>query len=145
MKTLTENWSDHSRTGTRKHTETWSKYFDGHGHLSQSEESKFLWTHDKDGVTSHLCRVFTNICSLLIERDKAIKIFQLSFRVSVLLWSLQFLVRVFTFLSLILYYSYFGTFLSTCSKYVMIFTRIIAYRAAFVKHENENVIFTGRL
>ena len=35
------------------------------------------------------------------------------FRVPVLQWSLQFLVRVFTFLSLILWYSYFGTFLST--------------------------------
>jgi hypothetical protein len=30
---------------------TVSKYFDGHGHLSQSEESKCLSTHDRDGVT----------------------------------------------------------------------------------------------
>ena len=35
------------------------------------------------------------------------------FHVPVLQWSLQFLVRVFTFLSLILCYSYFGTFLSS--------------------------------
>ena len=39
-------------------------------------------------------------------------------------WSLQFLVRVFTFLSLILCYSYFGTFLSTwsvmCNGYICI-------------------------
>ena len=28
--------------GTQKHTETYSKYFDGHGHLSQSEESKCM-------------------------------------------------------------------------------------------------------
>ena len=33
-----------------------------------------------------------------------------------LLWSLQFLVRVFTFLSLYLWFSYFGTFPSTWSK-----------------------------
>ena len=38
-------------TDTRKHTETKSKYFDWHGRLSQSEESKCLWTHDKDGIT----------------------------------------------------------------------------------------------
>jgi hypothetical protein len=27
------------------------KYFDGHRRLSQSEESEYMWTHDKDGVT----------------------------------------------------------------------------------------------
>ena len=51
VKTLTRNWSDHCRTGTQKHMETVSKYFDGHSRLSQSEESKCLWTHDKDGVS----------------------------------------------------------------------------------------------
>ena len=51
MKTLTRNWRDHWRTGTHKHTETVSRFFDRHGYLSQSEESKCLWTHDKDGVT----------------------------------------------------------------------------------------------
>ena len=49
MKTLTRNWRDHCRTGTQKDKETVSKYFDGHGHLSQSEESKCLWTHSKYG------------------------------------------------------------------------------------------------
>ena len=44
-----------------------------------------------------------------------VEIFWLSFRVSFLRRSLQFLVRVFTFLSLILCYSYFSTFLSTWS------------------------------
>ena len=39
--------------------------------------------------------------------------------VPVLLWILQFLVRVFTFLSLILCYSYFSTLLSTWSKYLL--------------------------
>ena len=62
------------------HTETKSKYFDGHGHPSQSEESECMWTHDKDGITVSVC-----LC------------------VPVLWWSLQFLVRVFTFLSLILW------------------------------------------
>ena len=31
-----------TRTGIRKHTETVSKYFDRHGRLYQSEESKCL-------------------------------------------------------------------------------------------------------
>ena len=35
--------------GTRTHTETKSKYFDGRP--SQSEEIKCMWAHDKDGVT----------------------------------------------------------------------------------------------
>ena len=34
---------------THKHKETYSKYFDGHRRLSQSEESEYMWTHDKDG------------------------------------------------------------------------------------------------
>ena len=51
VKTLTRNWRDHRRTGTYKHTETVSRYFDWHGSLSQSKESKCLWTHDKDGAT----------------------------------------------------------------------------------------------
>ena len=37
-------------TGAHKHTETELRYFDWHGHLPQSKESKCLWTHDKDGV-----------------------------------------------------------------------------------------------
>jgi hypothetical protein len=47
VKTLIRNWRDHCRTGTRKHTETVSKYFDGHGRLSQSEESNTWqrWCH----------------------------------------------------------------------------------------------------
>ena len=40
MKTLTKNWRDHKRTGTHKYTETVSRYFDWHGSLSQSKESK---------------------------------------------------------------------------------------------------------
>ena len=47
---------------------------------------------------------------------------------AVLLWSLQFLVRVFTFLSLNLWFSYFGTFLSTWS--------ILIY---FYKKGNRNI------
>ena len=37
VKTPTRNWRDHRRTGTHKHTETVSRYFDWHGHLSQSK------------------------------------------------------------------------------------------------------------
>ena len=48
---FTKNWRDHHRKGTRKHTETWLKYFDGHSCFSQSEENECMWTHDKDGVT----------------------------------------------------------------------------------------------
>ena len=51
VKTLTRNWRDHKMTGTHKHMETVSKYFDGHGRPSQSEESKCMWAHDKDDVT----------------------------------------------------------------------------------------------
>ena len=106
VKTLTKNSRDHHRTGTRKHMETLSKYFDGHGRLSQSEESKCLWTHS---------RAHRNI------------LIQFPFCVPVLQWSLQFLVRVFTFLSLILWYSYFGTFLSMWSSYIYIYIYIYIY------------------
>ena len=51
VKTLTRNWRDHKTTGTHKHTETVLRYFDWHGRLSQSKESKCLWTHDKDSIT----------------------------------------------------------------------------------------------
>ena len=39
------------RSQKDRHTETVSRYFDWHGSLSQSKESKCLWTHDKDGIT----------------------------------------------------------------------------------------------
>ena len=48
MKTLTSNWRDHERD---RRTQTESRYFDWHGRLPQSKESKCLWTHDKDCVT----------------------------------------------------------------------------------------------
>ena len=53
------------------HTETKSKYFDGHGSLSQSEESECMWAHDKDGVTRvsvtkvKICQTFIfNYCQV---------------------------------------------------------------------------------
>ena len=75
VKTLTRNWRDHYRTGTRKHTETVLKYFDRHVRLSQSEESKCLWTHDKYGVKIFrysfrvLCCInrFTSLCKNLFN------------------------------------------------------------------------------
>ena len=39
------------RSPKDRHTETVSRYFDRHGRLFQSEKSKCLRTHDKDGIT----------------------------------------------------------------------------------------------
>ena len=50
-KTLNEKWRDLWRKGTHKHMETYLRYFDDHRCLSQSEESKCMWTHGKDGAT----------------------------------------------------------------------------------------------
>ena len=50
-KSLTEKWRDLQRKGGHKHPEIYLIYFDDHGCLSQSEESKCKWTHDKDGAT----------------------------------------------------------------------------------------------
>ena len=97
VKTLTRNWRDHWRTGTHKHTETVSRYFDRHGHLYQSEESKCLWTHDKDGVIESLRKVPPCL-------SKYLNTVSMCLCVPVLLWFLQFLVRVFTFLSLNLWF-----------------------------------------
>ena len=47
---------------TNTHTETKSKYFNGHGRLSQSEESECMWTHDKNGVMNYYnCRIFSRL------------------------------------------------------------------------------------
>ena len=43
VKTLTRIWRDHKRTGTHKHTETVSRYFDWHSRLSQWKECVLLW------------------------------------------------------------------------------------------------------
>ena len=48
--------------------ETCSNYFDSHRCLSQSEESKCMWTHGKDGVTRHSQR------SSSIRREHAVKV-----------------------------------------------------------------------
>ena len=126
------NWRDHKRTGTHKHMETVSRYFDWHGRLSQPKESKCLWTHDKDGVTREFTKGATRGCEKDGWREiiwdwerrpcqsKYLDTVSACLCVSVLLWSLQFLVRVFTFLSLNLWFSYFGTFLSTWLVYFFI-------------------------
>ena len=137
MKTLTTNWRDHSRIATCKHTKTKSKYFDGHGRLSQPEDSKCTSTHDKEGVTREFMKgairglqppgnslmmpslscVHVHLFSSDWERwpcpSKYFDLVSVCLRVPVLLWSFQFLLRVFSFLSLISCYSYLGTFLST--------------------------------
>ena len=114
-KTLTWNWRDHWKTGKRKHMETVSRYLDRHGCLYQSEKSKCLWTHDKYGIIFVVCSQTFTLFEL-IKTAVPVEISWYSFRVPVLQWSLQFQVRVFTFLSLILQYSYFGNFLFTLSE-----------------------------
>ena len=91
VKTLTKNWRDHHRTGTHK-----------------------LNTRKPNQNISMVTVVFLSQ-KRLRKKVVTIKIFQFSSHVPILRWSLQFLVRVFSFLSLILCYSYFGTFLSTWS------------------------------
>ena len=69
-----KKWRDLWLKSTHKHTETWLKRFNDHRCLSQSEESKFMWTYGKDGAmwvadmtpSSH---VVTYIYSLLVNKD----------------------------------------------------------------------------
>ena len=120
MKTLTRNWRDHKRD---RHTQT-------HGNWNEI----FRLARPSFSIKRRrLCRVFTNIYSLSIEKGVFTNIYSLSIEkdgrasrnisfqfpyVCVclsLLWSLQFLLRVFTFPFLNLWFSYFSTFLSTWS------------------------------
>ena len=102
VKTLTRNWRDHKMTGTHKHTETVTRYFDWHGSLPQSKESKCLWTHDKDGVTHKHLLSFD--WGRLPCQSKNLVTVSTCLCLPVISWSLQFLVRVFSFLSLNLQY-----------------------------------------
>jgi hypothetical protein len=53
VRTLTENWRVHGgQAHEHGHTGTKSKYFDGHGRPSQSEESECMWAHDNDDDTN---------------------------------------------------------------------------------------------
>ena len=76
--------------------------------------------HTKDGITS--------IRSLLIEDGHVRRNITILFPCVCLCtcppWTLKFSVRVLTFLSLILCYSYFGTFLSTWSLWIIKNTKI---------------------
>ena len=115
MRTLTRNWRDHQRTGTHKHTKTVSRYFDRHGCLFQSEESKCPVLHPSLSqlpggtfcnslVTPSLSCVHKHLLSSDWERrpclSKYLDTVSVCLCVPFLWWSLQFLVRVFTFLSL---------------------------------------------
>ena len=103
VKTLTRNWRDYQRTGTHKHMETVSRYFDRHGRLSQLEEKHLLssdWER-RPCLSKYLDTVSVCLCAPVLQ------------------WSLQFLVRVFTFFSLNLwiigirkstYLNFWGTF-----------------------------------
>ena len=51
---------------TNTHTETKLKYFNGHSRPSQSEESDYMWAHEKDGIT----RVFDNPCYFHIDIEE---------------------------------------------------------------------------
>ena len=60
-KTLTKNWRELWWKGTNKHIETYSKYFNGHRSLSQSEENKCMWTHGKDGIKREFLKGATRV------------------------------------------------------------------------------------
>ena len=109
VKTLTRNWSDHRRIGTQKHTETVTRYFDGHGHLYQLEESKCLWTHAKMASLESW-------------------------------WKVP--LRVFAFLSLILWFSYFGTFLSSWSIIITSFVNVLCTSWQYLLPINGLFIFS---
>ena len=47
---LETTWRDLQMKGTHKHTEAELICFDNHRCISQSEESKCMWTHGKDGT-----------------------------------------------------------------------------------------------
>jgi len=51
VRTLTKNWRDHGGQAQEHTHGNKIEIFDGHGSLSQSEESECMWAHDKDGVT----------------------------------------------------------------------------------------------
>ena len=134
-KTLTKNWRDLWRKGTHKHMKTYSKYFDGHRYFSQSEESEYMWTHDKDRVCGAVVFTMCSHTSTLFWLRKTsviVKTFQLSFHTFVCLSSrdlLTFLVRVSTFFSYSLCYPYFDTFLSRWPHlYVMHLYIICCYK-----------------
>jgi hypothetical protein len=108
VKTLTRNWRDHKRTGTHKHTETVSRYFDWHSCLSQSKENFYSLSIEKDGRAS---------------RNISIQFpYNMSFCVFVCVW--PFVIpsipgKSFHFPFPNLWFSYFGTFFST-SVYTII-------------------------
>ena len=45
------SYQELKRSPKDRHTQTVSRYFDRHGRIFQSEESKCLWTHDEEGIT----------------------------------------------------------------------------------------------
>ena len=110
MKTLTRNWRDHWRIGTQKlyrDISTGTAVFINWKRVNVCEHTTKM--------ASHLCRVHKHSLFWLMNTAVPVEISRYSFCVPILQWSLQFLVGVFTFLSLILWYSYLGTFLSTWS------------------------------
>ena len=70
-------------TGTHKHMETVSRYFDWHGHLSQLEESKCLWTHDKNGVTREFTKGATRKTSVIFKMSQLSCVFVCAFRLEI--------------------------------------------------------------
>ena len=65
VKTLTRNWRDHCRTGTTTR-KLYRKFRQARPFLSIRREQMFVNTRQ---MWCHLCRVFTNVCSLLIDKD----------------------------------------------------------------------------
>ena len=48
------------RSPEERHTQTYSIYFDNHRCLSQSEESKYMLTHNKEGATWEFLKKLTH-------------------------------------------------------------------------------------
>ena len=107
-------------TGTDSHTrkQNWNILADTAVFLNEKRAN--VCEHTTKMASLYICRVLTYIRSLLIEKDGSVRqnisiLFSCVCSCACPLWSLEYSVRVLTFLSLILCYSYFGTFLSTWS------------------------------
>jgi hypothetical protein len=100
VRTLTRNWRDHSgKAHEHTHGNRIKIFWRTQPSFSIRRERMYLSTRQgHHRVRRNILILFPCVCSCASPP-----------------WSLQFLVRVLTFLSLILCYSYFGTFFSTWS------------------------------
>ena len=59
-------------TGGKAHMETYFIYFDDHRYLSQSEESKCMWTHSEEDITPSLLCVHIHLLTLFWLRKTSV-------------------------------------------------------------------------